>query len=411
MKIDISENLQKLAKLFGKKNNLYVVGGFVRDQILGRKTNDIDICSAMTVTRVQKLLENSKFFVKDVNKKLGSAKICVENEVYDYCCFRREIYPSGGDHTPVQVEFIKDIKEDAKRRDFTVNCMYYDILNQNLLDFYDGMTDLKRKKIRCIETPSFVFQNDGLRILRMIRQASQLNFRIAKDTFFCAKKMAYLIQDISNARKAEELELFLTSFSKRNKKTFMKGLKIFNQFGVWKYYFSDVSIVKYKMVKKVDADNRLSGLLIDVVKTVNPDCISYFLEKNLGSEGLGFSKQKVSKEIDIVCGYFDAFNLLNNKDYFFKYFNSFPQISKMLEKGSQYVFRKYNFFYKYIIKYKVPVQIKDLKINGNDIKTNFSNIQEKRYKYILTDLLNKVFRAQLDNNKDCLLAEVKKYED
>ena len=59
----------------------------------------------------------------------------------------------------------------------------------------------------------------------------------------------------------------------------------------------------------------------------------------------------------------------------------------------------------------MPIQIKDLKINGNDIKANFPKIEEKRYKFILTDLLNKVFRAQVDNNKQCLLAEVKKYED
>ena len=104
MKINISENLQKLAKIFGRKTNLYVVGGFVRDQILGIETTDIDICSTLTVTRVQKMLENSKFCIKDINKRLGSAKICIEDEVYDYCCFRSETYSDDGSHTPVEVE-------------------------------------------------------------------------------------------------------------------------------------------------------------------------------------------------------------------------------------------------------------------------------------------------------------------
>ncbi len=411
MKINISENLQKLAKIFGRKTNLYVVGGFVRDQILGLETTDIDICSSLTVTRVQKMLENSKFCIKDVNKRLGSAKICIEDEVYDYCCFRSETYPDDGSHTPVDVEFVKDIKLDAKRRDFTMNCVYYDITNQKIIDFYNGVKDIKRKKIRCVENPFTVFQNDGLRILRMIRQAGQLNFSVAKDTLACAKRMTFMLQDISATRKTDELMLLLESKYKRNKKSFLKGLKLFNRLGIWKYYFENLEYVKYNIVKKVDIQNRFAGLLIDIINSLNPDCVSYFLENSLGQNGLGLSKQKVSKDIEIVCGYFDAYNLLNNKDYFFKYYNSFPQIAKILEKGSGYLYRKYNFFYKYINKYKVPIQIKDLKINGNDIKANFPKIEEKRYKFILTDLLNKVFRAQVDNNKQCLLAEVKKYED
>jgi len=411
MKINVSENLQKLAKIFGKKTNLYVVGGFVRDQILGLETSDIDVCSSLTVTRVQKMLENTKFCIKDVNKRLGSAKICIEDEVYDYCCFRSETYPDDGSHTPIEVQFVKDIKLDAKRRDFTMNCVYYDITNQKILDFYNGVKDIKRKKIRCVEDPFTVFQNDGLRILRMIRQAGQLNFSVAKDTLACAKRMTFMLEDISAARKTDELTLLLESKYKRNKKSFLKGLKLFNRLGIWKYYFENLEYVKYNIVKKVEIQNRFAGLLIDIIGSLNPDCVSYFLENSLGQNGLGLSKQKVSKDIEIVCGYFDAYNLLNNKDYFFKYYNSFPQIAKILEKGSSYVYRKYNFFYKYINKYKVPIQIKDLKINGNDIKVNFPKIEEKRYKFILTDLLNKVFRAQLDNNKQCLLAEVKKYED
>lgn len=411
MKINISENLQKLANIFVKKNSLlYVVGGFVRNQILGIETSDIDICSDMTVVKLQKMLEHTKFCVKDANKTLGTAKICIEDEIYDYCCFRKEIYPDSGEHAPEQVIFVKDITEDAKRRDFTINCLYYDISNQQLLDFYDGLKDIKRKKIRCIQNASEVLSNDGLRILRMIRQAAQLNFSVAKETLFYAKKMSFKVQDISNARKFEELMLILECKNKRNKKSFMKGLNLFNYLDIWKYYFDGLEHVRYNMAKKTDGESRFVGLLIDIVNTCKPDCISYFLEKGLGPDGLGIPKQKMTKDIEVVCGYFDALNLLNNKDYFFQYFNSFPQISKILEKGSIYVYRKYNFFYKYILKYKVPVRIKDLKINGNDIKANYPKIQEKRYKYILTDLLNKVFRAQVDNNKQCLLAEVKKYD-
>ena len=412
MKINISENLQKLAKIFGKKTDLYVVGGYIRDQLLGLKTNDIDLCSSLTITQIQTLLIGSKYTMKETNKKLGTAKICCEDEIWEYSTFRKEVYADDGSHSPIQVEFIKSVQQDAQRRDFTVNSIYYNINKQEILDFYNGTEDIKKRKIKCIETPEFVFNNDGLRILRMIRQASLLNFSIDKETFQCAKKRVYLIKDISNQRKLSELELILNSKNKYIfiKKCYVKALKQFNNLGIWKYYFENINFIKYNTVKKVNSNNRFAGLLIDIVKTVKPDCISYYLEQLVGVNGLNIPKVRANKEIEVVCGYFDALNLLNNKDYFFTYFNAFARISEILEKSAPFVHRKYNFFYKYIIRYKVPIQIKDLKINGNDIKLNYPKIPQKKYNYILTDLLNKVFRAELDNHKECLLAEVKEYD-
>ena len=412
MNFELSNNLTKLAKIFEKKADLYIVGGFVRDKLLSLKTQDIDLCSSLTITQIQSLLNNTKYILKEANKKLGTVKICCEHEVWDYSTFRKETYLNNGSHNPVEVEFIKSVQEDAKRRDFTVNAIYYNINKQEIIDFYNGLNDIKKRRLRCIETPQFVFKNDGERILRMVRQASQLNFSITADTLHVAKKMSNNLCDISNKRKFDELMKILDL---KNRyiifaRSHVKGLRLFNKLGLWKYYFEDVNHVKYSMVKKADNQNRFIGLLIDLVNTKKPDCVSYFLENHLGEKGLGLSKNKIAKDIEVVCGYFDAKNLVNNKDYFFTYFNSFDQISKLLEKSSILVFNKYNFFYKYIVKYKIPVQIKDLKINGNDIKQNYPKIPEKRYKYILTDLLNKVFRAEIDNNKQCLIDEVKTYD-
>lgn len=409
MKIDIPSNLQKLAKIFSKKTDLFIVGGYIRDKILGLESEDIDVCGALTVLQLQKLLASTKYTLKDMNKKLGTAKIVCDNEIYEYSTFRNEIYSQNGSHSPVQVEFIRSVKQDSKRRDFTVNCIYYNINKDEILDFYNGLEDIKRKKIRCIEDANLVFANDGLRILRMVRQASQLNFNISTDTLLVAKRLNFKLYDISNQRKLDELLLMLGA-TKNNKRkpNIKKGLSLFNYLGLWKFYFDDVDFVKYKIVKKLERDQRFIGLLIDLIYSTKPDCISYYLEHLLAN--LGLPKTKISKDIEVVCGYFDALNMLNNKDYFFRYFTSFEHIAKILEKSSPFVYRKYNFFYKYIIKYKVPIQIKDLKINGNDIKSKCPKIAEKKYKYILTDLLNKVFRAELDNDKDCLINEVKKYE-
>lgn len=410
MKIKVSENLQNLAKILGKKSDLYIVGGFVRDQLLGLPTGDVDLCGALTVTQIKNLLSKTNYEVKEISKKLGTAKIVCQDEKYEYSTFRKETYLNNGNHSPSEVEFIQDIKQDAKRRDFTVNCLYYNINKNQIIDFYNGIQDIKKRKIRCIETPQIVFKNDGLRILRMIRQASQLNFKIASETYHYAKKMIHMLEDISCHRKFEELNLVLDIKNKYNfiNPYFMKGLRLFNKLGIWKYYFKELTNVKYSMVKRVSSNNRLTGLIIDIVDTVNPDCVSYYLEQELYN--IGEPKIKTAKLIEIVCGFYDALNLKNNKDYFFMYFKVFGDILPVLERKAPLVARKYNFFYKYIIKYKVPVRIKDLKINGNDIKQNYPQIPQKKYSYILTDLLNKVFRAEIDNNKECLIEEVKNYD-
>ena len=412
MDFELSSHLEKLAKIFGKKTDLYIVGGFVRDKILGLKTQDIDLCSSLTITQVQTLLKDTNYILKEPNKKTGTVKICCEHEVWDYSTFRKENYLNNGSHTPYEVEFVKTPSEDSKRRDFTVNSIYYNINKKEILDFYNGINDIKKRVIRCIETPYYVLKNDGVRILRMIRQATQLNFTISKDTLHYAKKMCDNLKEISNHRKFDELIKILDLDNRYIifYKSFVKGLKLFNKLGLWKFYFENVAKIKYKMVKKADRENRFTGLLIDLVNTTKPDCISYYLQNCLMQKGIGLSKNKITKDIEVVCGYFDAKNLLNNKEYFFTYFDSFPRISKLLEKSSLLVFNKYNFFYNYIVKYKVPVRIKDLKINGSDIKQNYPKISEKRYKYILTDLLNKVFRAEIDNNKQCLIDEVKTYD-
>ena len=111
--------------------------------------------------------------------------------------------------------------------------------------------------------------------------------------------------------------------------------------------------------------------------------------------------------INVVCGYFDAINQLNNKKYFTKYFDNFVDIGDLLQCKSRRLFLKYIFFYKYIINHKLPITVKDLKITAQDIKKKFPKIQEKTYKKIFENLLSKVFEGELENTTECLLKEIK----
>lgn len=411
MKVKVSEELLNFAKLIGKKADLYIVGGYVRNYLLGVADSDVDLASKLTIEDLETILNNSNYKLKEKNKTLGTAQIVVGQEVWDYATFRKEKYANDGSHTPEKVTFITDVRQDAKRRDFTVNAIYYNILKDEIIDIYSGLYDLKKKRIRTIETPDYVFENDGLRILRMIRQASELNFKIHRETYIKAKQMAYRLKDISGTRKAYELDRILNSSSKfsiSKSSSYKRGLALFNLMGIWQSIFGGVTKINYNLVYKVKQENRFIALLIDMVNTLGPDCISYYLEYALGKDGLMLAKAQQKEIISIVSGYFDATNKLNNKMFFFLYYPYFEKIGELLQKKSKLKYKKYNFYYKYINKFKIPTGIKDLKIGGADLKEHFPNMPEKEYSNILMELFNLVFDGKLKNEKETLLEEVKK---
>lgn len=405
MLIEISENLKKLAKLFPCE--LYVVGGFIRNTIMQIEKDDVDICSALTVDEIEQLLKDTAFKVKIKSKTLGSALISIKDEKYEYTTFRKDYYPSGGQHLPEKVQFIKDVKEDAKRRDFSCNAIYYDIKNDKILDFYDGINDIKHKILKTVETPEEVLSHDGLRILRLFRFQCELNFKIDKQTLQSAIKYKNNLRDISGERVIYEITRILHSpnkyknISKPN--AYMKALKLFNKAGIWPIFGIDCQKIKFKMVKKVE--HKSQGFLIDVIDTVNPISISYYLNLIL-SESFGLNKKMVEQYINILSGYYEALNHQQNKPYFFKYFNNFPDIYLLLSHKSKYLANKYQFFYKYIISHKLIVSIKDLKITGEDIKKNYPTVKPNRYKPILESLLSDIFDGNLSNDKKELIEAV-----
>lgn len=412
MKIKVSENLTKFAKLVSKKAPVYIVGGYVRNALLGIGNTDIDLASKLTPDDLEKLLKDSAFKVVEKDRKLGTMIISCGDETWEHTTFRKEKYPKNGQHQPEEVQFVSDIKEDAKRRDFTINAMYYNILKDEIVDIYSGGYDLDRRILRCIETPDYVFENDGLRILRMIRLACELNFKIHRETFQVARRMAYRVNDIKGQRKDKELEAILMSSEKykiSNKKAHLRGLKLINKLGLWHAIFLGATRIRYDMVKKVEPQERFIGLIIDLINSLNPDCISYYLKEAFGQNGLGISKSRTDEIIQIVSAYFDALNGISNKKYFFTYFETFPVVAGFLQKKAKFKFLKYNFFYNYIIKFKIPIQIKDLKITGKDIKEKYPSIPPKKYSEILLKLLDKVFEGKLPNEKEELLKEVEKY--
>lgn len=398
MFIQVSQNLKKLSKFFPE--NLYVVGGFVRNKLLSLSESDVDIASSVDPQTVLKRLEGSEFSVKVKNIKLGSLLITCNDETYEYTPFRKEIYENPS-HYPTSIEFVDKVEEDAKRRDFTINSIYYNINKDECVDIFHGVTDLTQRLVRA--TSEEILKHDGERILRMVRIAGELDFKIEKNTLKNAILNAKNVQDLSGERKYLEIDKILNCEKRYNKKNNKKALKLLNVLGVWKYFGFFYDKVNYKMCYKTD--DRFLGLLIDIVDTQKPSSLQTFLETFL-KEQFGLNASQIKRIFILLAGYYDALNGMKNKEYFFKYFENYSEISPLLKAKSKHIQNKYNFFYSYIIEHQLVIKSDDLKISEEDIARKFPSIDKRSYSRILKNLLSKVFDGKLKNEKQSLLNEI-----
>lgn len=406
MFIPVSANLIKLSKIFPK--DLYVVGGYVRNCLIGIKGGDIDLASDVDIEEITEILKANGYKIKIKNSMYNSITIFKDAESYEFTSFRKDFYPENGKHCPVKVERTSDIREDAKRRDFTINAIYYNINRDEIVDYYQGVVDAKQKILRCIGAPEEVLNHDGERILRMVRLVGELDLKIERKTLKQAYLMSKNIEDLSPARKYAELERILYCDKRYGeiKSDFFKALKLLNKLNVWQYFRLPFKKVKYKMVKKVD--DRVLGLIIDIVDTAKPECLEAFLDEFLRKQ-LGFSQKQLQKVFIYISGYYNAIDKMKNKEYFFKYFDDFSVIFPLLAKKSKHLMNRYMFFYKYIIRHGLTIKVSDLKIGKEEISANFPKIDPRSYDGILEDLLSKVFDGKLPNEREALLQEVEKW--
>ena len=410
MKIYVSKKLQELSALFSKHAKLFIVGGYVRNSLLGIGNTDVDLAGNLPPEKVVQILQGTKFQVVEKSAQLGYVKIKCEDEMYEYTAFRKDNYYPTGTHKVQSISYVEDLRQDAMRRDFTINALYYDIETQKIIDIYSGLLDLKNEVVRTVEVPGYVLAHDGTRILRMIRHSSELDFKIDFTTLAAAKKYAHLLHDVSPTKKYNELMAILrasTRYSISSRKAHIKGLAYFNELRLWNSFYVATNRVHLKMVKKVSVENMFFGLLIDIIDTVKPDCIEYFIKDLLGKSGFALPSAQIQHTNNIICGYYDALNRINNKTYFFKYFNYFDHIGEILLARSKKLYAKYKFFYSYIIKHKLPTHIRALDITGDDLKTHCPEIPEKKYGSVLLKLLEQVFDGNVANQKSALIQEVK----
>jgi poly(A) polymerase len=177
-----------------------LAGGCVRDMLLKRPAKDYDVATDAKPVQIVKLFKRTL----QVGARFGVVIVLVENQQVEVATFRTDAGYTDGRH-PTDVKFTT-AQEDASRRDFTINGMFYDPLQKKVIDYVGGRIDLKKHLIRTIGNPDNRFSEDYLRMLRAIRFSTQLNFKIEPQTFSAICSQAENITKISAERVAAELE-------------------------------------------------------------------------------------------------------------------------------------------------------------------------------------------------------------
>lgn len=209
--------LNAVARVFDDANlPLYIVGGAVRNPLMGLPLSDIDICGPSLPEAVCKACEGTPVRTVVRAAELGTVELHItdengQNQMAEYTAWRQDVYTGG--HRPDRVMFTQDIAVDAKRRDFSVNAMYQRVHEghlEQILDPTGGLVHLKEGVLHTVtEDPDEVLQNDGLRILRAARFQAEMDLAPSRSMLQSLKKHAHLADEIAPERLKEEVQKIL----------------------------------------------------------------------------------------------------------------------------------------------------------------------------------------------------------
>ncbi len=200
-KFPVSSSIQRFSSRFKAAGfSLYIVGGAIRDHLLGLDNEDFDFTTDAQPVEVKALFGH----VIPTGIEHGTVTVIFEKQMFEVTTFRSEGSYLDGRH-PSSVTFIRNLEEDLKRRDFTINAFAADCTTGAIIDLNGGMEDLKNKTIRAIGDPQKRFEEDALRIFRACRIASKLNFSIEEDTLHAMKSEKENLRNVSSERIRDEL--------------------------------------------------------------------------------------------------------------------------------------------------------------------------------------------------------------
>lgn len=197
--------LEVLTKIHDYGYEAYAVGGYVRDMLLGIKSNDIDLTTNATPMELKNIFPN----IKISKENYGSTTLIYKKVRFEITTYRKEANYVDNRH-PEKIEYVNDLKTDLLRRDFTINTICMD-KDGKIIDLLNGIKDLENKVIKTVADSNKSFQDDALRILRAIRFSTILDFKLSNKVIDGIKNNKHLLNNLSSTRKKYELDHIFTS--------------------------------------------------------------------------------------------------------------------------------------------------------------------------------------------------------
>ncbi len=334
----------------------YIVGGFVRDYYLGVSSKDVDICTNAKSKELLEIFPNSK-----IPKEVYGAVTLFYNDVrFEITTFRKEIKYEN--RRPVEMEYTDSLIEDIKRRDFTINSLCMNSKKQ-IIDLLNGKKDIDNKTIRLINKPNVSLKDDPLRILRAIRFAIQLDFKLDKELTKGIKKNRKYLNNISFNRKMGELNKI---FASRNAK---KGFELLRGLGL---------------------DKQLK--LHDINKLVHVnDIIGYWvqLDKENVYEYTAYEKENIVKIREILKS-----NKIDNYTLFKYGLYICSVAAEIMKIDKEEITKKYS---ELRIKSK-----KEINISGKEIIDLFNKKAGDWLKGVIEDITDNLLNGKLENDQEAL---------
>ncbi|MGN1337515.1 MAG: hypothetical protein ACI4WW_03475 [Candidatus Coprovivens sp.] len=224
----------------------YIVGGYVRDYILGLESHDVDICTNAKVKDILDIFGNNLVY----SDYYGNVKMISDKYNIDITTYRRDV-KYNDDRRQVEIEYVDNLMDDLDRRDFTMNTLCMNIDN-TIIDVFNGRQDIENRLIRCVGNAEERIKEDPLRILRAVRFATVLDFKIEEGLYDVLKKNANLLERLSLERIKEELTKILVN------KNAIRGLDYLRRLGFLEY----LGIEYDKIVNVTDICGMYSQLII-----------------------------------------------------------------------------------------------------------------------------------------------------
>lgn len=242
----IPSDIIEIQKVFTKNGyKLYVVGGAVRDALLGKTPKDFDLATDAVPDKVEEMMQDAGFRTLPTGKAFGVINVFTDQGEYEVATFRVDL---GSGRRPDSVEFT-NIEGDVKRRDLTINALFYDIDTKEIVDLIGGVDDLKKGVVRTVGAPEDRFGEDRLRILRAIRFAGRFGSDLDPATDMALQKDASL-EGISGERIRDEFIKGLISA-----KSFKKYMEMLDKYDLFKWVLPNMLLNKKSYMRnsgKVD---------------------------------------------------------------------------------------------------------------------------------------------------------------